>query len=681
MNWNKFTIKKQLIIALMLVGIVPFIVMGASSYFKAEEAVMKESYNKLEAVRDIKLKQLEQLFHFRKADLNVLASTTDIKNFIEDLARIDSKIGMDPMKSYPVQHPLVQQITKKYDAYFQKFMTTYKYYDVFLIDADDGHVVYSAARESDYGANLINGPLQDSGLGKVFKDVKSSKKTSLVDMAPYAPSNGEPAIFMGAPVFDKGKLTSVAVIQISDRAITGITSGRAGMGETGEVYLVGQDKLMRSDSFLDPQNHSLKASFANPAKGMVDTDAVKDALSGNTNTQIVMDYNGNPVLSAYTILDPSKQFNADFKWVILAEIDVAEVTIPTSELRTSAFVMGLVFLGVIILIALFIGSMISKPIFEAVRSITEANHQVVSASSEISDSATSLAEGASTQASSVEEVSATIEESTAINTQNSENSREADLLAKSTKESAEEGFQRGNELMSAMTDINSSSERISKIIKTIDEIASQTKLLALNAAVEAARAGEHGLGFAVVADEVKSLAQRSADAATETANIIEESIEQVKNGSDIASKTSEAFSDILERIKKTSDLIGEISISAKEQSEGMNQIASAMGQIDEVTQQNAATSEEAAAAAEELNAQAVSMQETVEIVGAMVGYGEESASSKRKEVKVKNRPIQKGVLPAKRSSLKKEETPNPDKKQASSTEEVFPLDEDDLKEF
>jgi methyl-accepting chemotaxis protein len=334
----------------------------------------------------------------------------------------------------------------------------------------------------------------------------------------------------------------------------------------------------------------------------------------------------------------------------------------------------------IILAFLLIRSIV-KVVVDSVKSLSEGTAQVVSASEQISSASVSLAEGASSQASSVEEVSATIEQATASNNQNADNSREANLLAQHSNDAARIGNQQVGDLMSAMEKITDSSQKIAKIIKTIDEIAFQTNLLALNAAVEAARAGEHGLGFAVVAEEVKNLAERSAGAAKEITGIIEASIDQVKMGTEVANRTKESFTEILTSIKKTSDLIGEIAISAKEQAEGMNQIATAMGSVDQITQQNASASEETAAAAEELNAQALSMLESVAEIAALAGYdvGKESVKSsaaKRASTTTLSMPPKRLVMapkkakPASFSSTSKR-----------SNDEVFPLDEDDLKEF
>jgi methyl-accepting chemotaxis protein/methyl-accepting chemotaxis protein-2 (aspartate sensor receptor) len=351
------------------------------------------------------------------------------------------------------------------------------------------------------------------------------------------------------------------------------------------------------------------------------------------------------------------------------------------DTASTVMIVGLLLALIIsIVVALFIIRSIVKIVTESVKSLSEGTSQVVSASEQISSASVSLAEGASSQASSVEEVSATIEQATASNNQNAENSREANLLAQHSNDAAKVGNQRVVELMGAMEQITASSQKISRIIKTIDEIAFQTNLLALNAAVEAARAGEHGLGFAVVAEEVKNLAERSAGAAKEITGIIEASIDQVKAGTEVANKTKESFTEILNGIKKTSDLIGEIAISAKEQAEGMNQIATAMGSVDQITQQNASASEETAAAAEELNAQALSMLDNVSELAMLAGFdmGKENRAPKT------TKRLSASVMAPKRlgmSAKKPMSKPSSPTTSRRNNEEVFPLGEDDLKEF
>ncbi|MDD5212591.1 MAG: methyl-accepting chemotaxis protein [Sulfuricurvum sp.] len=337
-------------------------------------------------------------------------------------------------------------------------------------------------------------------------------------------------------------------------------------------------------------------------------------------------------------------------------------------------------LFVAILLAVMIIRSITRAVTGSVTLIRDGAMQITSASEQVASSSSSLAQGASQQASSVEEVSATLEESTAINTQNVDNARQADILAKNANDSARAGYEKGEKLSTSMHAITESAAKISGIIKAIDQIAFQTNLLALNAAVEAARAGEHGLGFAVVADEVRNLAQRAAGAAKETSDIIEEVVGQIKEGNAIAHATHTSFSDIVEQTKKVSDLIGEISIAGKEQSEGMNQISQAMGQVDQVTQQVAANSEEAAAAAEELSAQATTMIESIEVLAKMVGMSANAPISAQRSFNAQPPRMtpapqqQRTVAPTRRPAALSQA-------RSSAANDVFPLHEDDLKEF
>ncbi|MBN2428413.1 MAG: Cache 3/Cache 2 fusion domain-containing protein [Deltaproteobacteria bacterium] len=239
------------------------------------------------------------------------------------------------------------------------------------------------------------------------------------------------------------------------------------------------------------------------------------------------------------------------------------------------------------------------------------SEQIASGSTQISDSSQSLSQGATEQASSLEEITSSMTEMSSQTKQNAENATQANQLSAQARDAAEKGNEQMNEMMKAMDDINESGQNISKIIKVIDEIAFQTNLLALNAAVEAARAGQHGKGFAVVAEEVRNLAARSAQAARETADLIEGSVAKAENGVDIAQDTAKALSEIVIGITKTTDLVAEIAAASNEQSQGIGQINQGLSQIETVTQQNTANAEESAAASEELAGHADRLRQMV----------------------------------------------------------------------
>ncbi len=339
-------------------------------------------------------------------------------------------------------------------------------------------------------------------------------------------------------------------------------------------------------------------------------------------------------------------------WTLALTVPKAELTTEIKELRTIIIETGVILLSVGILMCVLMAFSIRSPIRklerkahefakgdlnvrfklkrkdeigslasaleqvavnmnELIGSIWVASEQVASGSKQISDSTISLSQGVTEQASSVEQLTASLEEMSAQTKQNAENADETSKLARLTETSAHLGNQKMQRMLAAMNDISAASKNINRVIKVIDDIAFQTNILALNAAVEAAHAGQHGKGFAVVADEVRSLATKSAEAARETSEMIENSLEKIKEGMVLAEETAKEFDRIVKEISKAAELVENISVASKEQSAGIEQISKGVMQVSHVIQANSATSQEVAAASEQLSGQAELLKEHV----------------------------------------------------------------------
>lgn len=328
-----------------------------------------------------------------------------------------------------------------------------------------------------------------------------------------------------------------------------------------------------------------------------------------------------------------------------------------------------------IAITLFLSWSLANSLKRTIQGLNQATVRIAGVAGGISTASHQLAESASEQAATNEETSSSLEEISAMAEQNAQNAGEANGLMVETRRVSEEATHVLSDLTTSMEKIISASEDTSKIIKTIDEIAFQTNLLALNAAVEAARAGEAGAGFAVVADEVRNLAMRAAEAAKETATLIEETTRRVGDGEGLVIRTNESIKGVNDSATKVAQLVGEIAEASSEQAQGIQQLNKAVAQMDHVVQQNAANAEKSAVASEELDSQTLELEAQVEGLVALVdGQKAAAAFSESTKQSLSERDesgMNKGGGPQAKMLPKAKEV-NPEK--------VIPLDED-FKDF
>ena len=274
------------------------------------------------------------------------------------------------------EEAIVTQLEGRENDFFTAYTEKYGYYDLFLITSH-GDVFYSVAKEADYGTNMIDGEFASSNLGALTREVLESREFGFADFEPYAPSNGAPAAFIAEPLVHNGEVEIIVALQLPLEGINSIMSIREGMGETGESYLVGPENRMRSDSYLDPENHSVAASFAGTVEeNGVDSAATEKALAGEEGQEVITDYTGAEVLSSY---GPVEVY--DTTWALMSEIDQTEVRAPANQIRNLIFVTAGIAAVAVAAIGFFVATSIANPIL----TITEGAEYLSVGDAELGD--------------------------------------------------------------------------------------------------------------------------------------------------------------------------------------------------------------------------------------------------------------------------------------------------------
>ena len=561
-----------------------------------------------------------------------------------------------------------------YHHSFRYFLEKFGYYDIFIADPESGNIVYSVYKELDFATSLKSGPYANSGIAEAFKGALNSEENDFVamtDLAQYYPSYNYPAGFLATKIVKNGVTSGVLIFQLPVDKIDAIMTvkkdwKKQGFGNTGEVYLVGDDLKMRSNSRLfletpedffnifqaenglvDLENVKLKEGTALNQK--ISTKATEELKNGKSGSSKYTGYTGNKVYGSY------KKLNIEgLNWYIISEKTDEEIYQGLNSLKKILMIIFLSCIVCIVLMSFFFSGRISSKISKIVDDLRNTSDVVDQNSEQVNIASQRVSESATQQASSIQETVATLNEISAMVSKSVQNAEQSSEKSQISFDVSQEGKTAVNEMITAMKEIDNSNlnivehieesnKKISEIIKVITEISEktniindivfQTKLLSFNASVEAARAGEHGKGFAVVAEEVGNLAQMSGNAAKEIADMLSHSIVKVENivnetkdkvkrlidngkskvesGVLIAERCGKVLDEVVANVDIVKSLMKEITSASQEQAEGVSNISEAMNELDSVTRNNSHVAQETSMYSKQLSRESKNLTNSI----------------------------------------------------------------------
>lgn len=612
---EKFSLKTRLLVFVFGITFFVTVVLAVVFTYFSTNVIEEEVESQLEASGLSKKEQIQKYFAEKNKDIQILASTLDVKLAASSLqegfkelknpkilqklyidnnpfpkGKKDEFVKAEDKSSYSEEHG-------KYHPFFQKYIKTKSFYDLFIIDLE-GNIVYTVFKEEDFATNLLTGAYKDTNLSRVFSLTKSlgiPNQVSFVDFENYSPSNDEPAAFLATPIFQDKIMIGVLALQMSVEELNELMKDNF-LQDSSAIYLVGSDKLFRTTDHRYPEEKFLLRRKTNSI-------SAGKALEGESGVIIENNYRDIEVYTAFSPLTIN-----GVRYAILSEFHSQEALYPLKELRKKTRLVFLGLLFVIFLITLPLVQWISKPIAKAIGMLS-------SSSREIATTIEQQEKTAQMQSASVNQTSTTMEELGATSRHTAEQTETVSIKSQEAQNKAGEGAELVFSMVNSMEELKVNVESISKqildlseknnqigdIINLVSDIAVQTNMLALNAAVEAARAGEYGKGFAVVAVEIRKLADESNSSAEKiqeilleikkstdnTVMVAEEGNKKVERSVEFGSHVAESFRGIRLAIDTVFQSVEQISLNIKQQSVAVNEIVQSMDSLNKGSEETA----------------------------------------------------------------------------------------------